>query len=97
MTAYVDKLLVHPTSIRCFKAGSCHLEADTLEELHAFAARLGLRRAWFQEHNMGDHYDLTPSKRELAVKLGAVEQNRQEASARRRKNPRHPFHRAEEQ
>ncbi|QWQ39587.1 DUF4031 domain-containing protein [Streptomyces sp. YPW6] len=26
----------------------CHLTADTEDELHAFAARLGLRRSWFQ-------------------------------------------------
>ena len=40
----VDGLKVHPTSIRCFKAGSCHLTTDgPLEELHAFARRLGLK------------------------------------------------------
>jgi len=92
MTVYVDNLIQWPTKIRCFKAGSCHLEADTLEELHAFAAKLGLRRSWFQEHIMGDHYDLTPAKRALAIKLGAVEQTRLEASRRRRKNPKHPHH-----
>lgn len=37
-------------------------------ELHAFAARLGLRRAWFQ----GDHYDIPADVREAAVALGAV-------------------------
>ncbi len=26
----------------------CHLVADTLPELHAFAQKLGLRQAWFQ-------------------------------------------------
>ena len=26
----------------------CHLVADSLDELHTFAARLGLRRSWFQ-------------------------------------------------
>jgi len=45
MTVYVDNLVQWPTKIRCFKGGSCHLEADTLEELHAFAAKLGLRRS----------------------------------------------------
>ena len=35
----------------------CHMATDgSFEELHAFAARLGLRRAWFQR----DHYDLPP-------------------------------------
>lgn len=45
-----------------------HLMADTLEELHAFADRLGLKREWFQ----GDHYDLAESKRAKALKLGAI-------------------------
>jgi hypothetical protein len=31
--------------------------ADTLEELHEAAARLGLRREWFQE-GLRPHYDL---------------------------------------
>jgi hypothetical protein len=42
------------------------------EELHAFAARLGLIRAWFQHGHVVDHYDLTASKRALALKMGAV-------------------------
>jgi hypothetical protein len=46
-----------------------HLVSDTsLEELHAFAARLGLRRTWFQ----GDHYDVPAEVREAALRLGAV-------------------------
>jgi hypothetical protein len=52
---------------------SAHLIADTNEELHAFAKRLGLNRAWFQPKASGPHYDLTAAKRALAVELGAVE------------------------
>lgn len=52
---------------------SCHLMADSAEELHAFAARLGLRRSWFQTSSSAPHYDLVASKRKLAVELGAVE------------------------
>lgn len=51
---------------------SCHLYADTNEELHEFAARLGMKRAWFQKGSL-PHYDLVVSKREKAVRLGAVE------------------------
>lgn len=47
-----------------------HLVSDTsYDELHAFAARLGLRREWFQ----GDHYDVPEHVRAEAVQLGAVE------------------------
>lgn len=47
----------------------CHLASDTgYDELHDFAARLGLRRAWFQ----GDHYDLPEQLWDEAVALGAT-------------------------
>lgn len=47
-----------------------HLASDhSHEELHDFAARLGLRRELFQ----GDHYDVPAEVREVAVSLGAVE------------------------
>lgn len=45
-----------------------HMIADTEEELQAMAERIGLRREWFQ----GDHYDLVPSKRALAIRHGAL-------------------------
>jgi hypothetical protein len=35
-----------------------HLVADSLEELHRFARRIGLKREWFQEGRL-PHYDLT--------------------------------------
>lgn len=58
----------------------CHLTADTEQELHTFAARLGLRRSWFQKKSDRDyrwHYDIVPSKRAQAVRLGAQEVDRQ--------------------
>jgi Protein of unknown function (DUF4031) len=54
----------------------CHMVSDQDEaELHAFADRLGLKRAWAQLRPKASaaHYDLTPSKRLLAIRLGAVE------------------------
>lgn len=48
----------------------CHLAVDgSFEELHAFAATLGIPRHRFQ----GDHYDLPPWLRARAVALGAEE------------------------
>jgi len=35
--------------------------------------RIGLKRAWFQNHHNCPHYDLTSGKRRLAVFLGAIE------------------------
>lgn len=72
MSVYVDDLVVWPNAWGPFKAGSCHLAADTLDELHAFAAKLGMRRAWFQEgRGKHPHYDLVKSRRDRAVELGA--------------------------
>jgi hypothetical protein len=68
----------------------CHLLADDEAELHAFAARLGLRRAWFQTtpgRPWKDHYDLPEHVRPRAVALGAVELSFRDAArlvARRR-------------
>jgi hypothetical protein len=46
--------------------------ADTKEELHLFAKKLGLRRSWFQDGRIG-HYDLTRKKRAKAIAFGAKE------------------------
>ena len=81
----VDELRVWPTTIRCFKGGSCHLTTDgPLEELHVFAARIGMKREWFQEHRLTPHYDLTPGRRERALSLGAVFVPMREQVLRRR-------------
>lgn len=49
----------------------CHMFApeESPQHLHAFAAKLGMKRQWFDK----DHYDLTPKKRALAVRMGAIE------------------------
>jgi predicted kinase len=69
MAILVDALREYPGSGLPFRSW-CHMATDgSWDELHAFAARLGLRRAWFQ----GDHYDLPPHGRAAAVALGAEE------------------------
>lgn len=53
--------------------GGGHLFGTDLEELHAFARALGLKRAWYQGTTGGfPHYDLTRNKRALAIQLGAT-------------------------
>ena len=72
VTVYVDNLRV-PTRVGRITARWSHLLADTDDELHAFAARLGLRRAWAQYHGTPkSHYDVTDTKRRQAIALGAV-------------------------
>lgn len=65
----------------------CHMVSDKDEaELHQFAERLGLKRAWFQgRHNRSAsaaHYDLIASKRRLALTLGAQEVSSRELARR---------------
>lgn len=69
---YVDELRDHGWVLRGKRTQSCHMAADTLEELHAFARLLGLKRAWYQSKSH-PHYDLAPSKRALALRHGAKE------------------------
>jgi len=53
---------------------ACHMLADTVEELHELAGKIGLKRSWFQDKSI-PHYDLTKRMRAKAVKAGAREIN----------------------
>lgn len=66
MTVYVDD------AVHAWRGERwAHLMADTLDELHAFAARLGIPRRAFQDRASGAHYDVTAALRERAIALGA--------------------------
>jgi hypothetical protein len=59
-----------------------HLLADTLEELHSMAERIGCERGWYQVSNSGvPHYDIPLFRRARAVELGAVEVSGRETVA----------------
>ncbi len=73
MSVYVDQLQQTTPSLRWPYHQTCHLVADSLNELHLMAARLGLRKRWFQNQASLPHYDLTSNKRALAIRLGARE------------------------
>ena len=68
MTVYVDTAR-HP-----FKGYvMCHMVADSLDELHAMADKIGMERRWFQAPPKASHphYDIPEHKREQAISLGA--------------------------
>lgn len=72
MTVYVDDMRMKARVGR-LDARWSHLMADTDTELHAFAARIGLRRSWAQyPGTWKSHYDVTDSKRAQAIAAGAV-------------------------
>lgn len=58
----------------------CHMTADSLEELHDAADKLGLRREWYQgpPETAHPHYDISLSRRERAIR----ELDAQEVSTR---------------
>lgn len=78
MTIYVDPL--RETGKVWTRSGShqaCHMASDLhnqrgVAELHEMAQRIGMNPKWFQDRPMLPHYDLTPSRRELAISRGAV-------------------------
>jgi hypothetical protein len=61
----------------------CHLLADDIDELHRFAARLGVHRASYQgpPRISAPHYDLTAFERRRAMALGARACSREEIVA----------------
>ena len=75
MAVLVDDLITYPDKPYGHNRW-CHMASDLpgeagLAELHALAARIGMRRAWFQNHRVFPHYDLVPSKRAAAIRCGA--------------------------
>ena len=80
---YVDQPQTYPYLTLRYKTFS-HMWSDTsIDELHAMADRLGLKRDWFQlkaPEGASDayllwraHYDVTPPKRRIAIRFGATE------------------------
>ena len=64
MTVYVDDMRArHGQHILC------HMIADSEEELHAMAERIGMERRRYQ----GDHYDIPLAQKGLALAAGARE------------------------
>jgi hypothetical protein len=80
MTVCVDNART-PARVGGRSARWSHLTADTPDELHAFAAGIGLRLDWFQARCTSQvcwrgpcphwHYDVTDSKRAEAIAAGA--------------------------
>jgi hypothetical protein len=68
MTVYVDDAIWNWQGLKW-----CHLMADDMDELHQFAARLGIHRNSYQgpPRTSAPHYDLTCFERIHALALGA--------------------------
>lgn len=76
MAVYVDDM-----KVRYGRMIMCHMLADTDEELHQMADRIGVARRWHQRPGTShSHYDICRSKRALAVAAGAKEITMREAA-----------------
>lgn len=73
MPVYVDNL----RDYGWHRGPSCHLIADSVDELMEFAESIGLRREWFQPKS-SPHFDLTAEGRKVAVENGAIEINQRD-------------------
>jgi hypothetical protein len=78
VSVYVDPLLPVHSNAKWRWDTSCHLMADTPEELHQFAASLGIAQRWFQNRVDFPHYDLHPEQRGKAIEAGAIPLSRRE-------------------
>lgn len=71
MPVYVDKPIY-----KYRRMIMCHMVADTIDELHDMAEKIGINRKWFQSKASSPHYDICKSKRVNAVNFGAIEVDR---------------------
>ena len=63
MTIFIDDAAIPKSGKKWY-----HLMSDGDDnEIHQFAAKIGLKREWFHV----DHYDLVSGKRQQAIDLGA--------------------------
>ncbi len=67
MSVYVDRA-VHRFHHRLM----CHMLADTPDELHEMADRIGMARKWYQRKASTPHYDISQEQRAEAIAAGAI-------------------------
>lgn len=74
MAVYVDNMRAkYGTMIMC------HMLADTDDELHCMADKIGINRKWHQyPGTYKSHYDISLVKKKLAIENGAIEITRKQ-------------------
>ena len=73
MAVYLDT-----SRLRFGRMIMCHMIADTEDELHSMAEKIGMRREWYQADASTPHYDVSLSRKALAIQAGAVVLERRE-------------------
>jgi hypothetical protein len=89
VSVYLDPLMYHGWLMYGRAVKSCHMFADTLEELYAMGEKIGLKRSHLQglgTKGREPHFDLVASKRSEAIAAGAIEATREQSVALWRKH-----------
>lgn len=73
MTVYVDNVRIPHRGERW-----CHMVADSLAELHAFARQLGIPARGFHHEASYPHYDIPVAYRQRALAAGALPGDRRQ-------------------
>lgn len=69
MSVYVDNFEVNFGRMKM-----SHMVADSTEELLQMVDKIGVQRKWIQKQGTNlEHFDISISKKKLAVKYGAIE------------------------
>ena len=73
MTVYVDDMYASPMG-RFGRMKMSHMIADSTDELLEMADAIGVARRWIQQSGgPQEHFDISMSKRRIAVGAGAIE------------------------
>lgn len=75
MAVYVDGLRWWGMKMYGREVKTCHMTADSVEELQTFADKIGVHRCWLHNGSR-PHYDLTARMRNAALEHGAVVRRR---------------------
>lgn len=73
MAVYIDK-----ANIKYKRMIMCHMIADSYEELHDMAKKIGMKSSWFQNNASFPHYDVCLMRKKKALEYGAIEVSRKE-------------------
>jgi len=73
MAVYIDK-----ANIKYKRMIMCHMIADSYEELHDMAKKIGMKNTWFQKNASFPHYDVCLMRKKKALEYGAIEVSRKE-------------------
>jgi len=78
MAVYVDNM-----EAKFGRMIMCHMAADTSDELFEMADKIGVARKWVQDIGSAkEHFDISKSKKKLAIQHGAIQVSMKELVAR---------------